>query len=106
MTHNNGLNKTSAAAFVGRGVGIVVNTEKYYLQSLVSEKAGQDTLAHFLQGVHDKGLSGKSDKAPGHGGLVQIIDEWLITEDKHRPTAEYIRDHVQDIMDFGTNYTT
>ena len=53
----------------------------------------------MLQGVQKKGLSGQKSKAPGKGGLVHILDEWL--EGKEDKSVDFIRKSWEEIVQYA-----
>ena len=44
-------------------------------------------------------MTGQKGKAPGKGGLVHIIDEWL--EDKEDKSIAFVRESCDDIIQFA-----
>ena len=78
------------------GTGINWEGQMFTLRSIVKSA---DTLAQFLQGVSGKGLSGQKRKAPGKGGLVHIIDEWL--KDKADKSVDFIRSSCEEILAYA-----
>lgn len=81
-------------------MSIIVDGEKVKLNTMIRDT---DTLAQFLQGVQGKGLSGQRGKAPGTGGLVHIIDEWLEGQPKKNPdqTVEYVKSSCVAIINYA-----
>ena len=94
-----GVYKEPMKELMEQAMGITVSGEKFTLKSLVSERHGVDTLAGMLQGVQKKGLSGQKSKAPGKGGLVHILDEWL--EGKEDKSVDFIRKSWEEIVQYA-----
>ena len=50
----------------------------------------------MLQGVQRKGLFGQRDKAPSKGGLVHVMDEWLVG--KEDQSSDFVISSCEDIL--------
>ena len=53
----------------------------------------------MLQGVQRKGLFGQRDKAPSKGGLVHVMDEWLVG--KEDQSSDFVISSCEDILEYA-----